>query len=123
MILIDISTFFFFRSFLFSISTIIFTGKYTFDLDIPDRLSLRIAYLSIFLLAVILSAAYSASLTSFLTAGISILPFDSLESFVEDGTYKLSVFRGTAEYDIFAVSMTLKINVVPTNDNIFFFFL
>nr|XP_050851475.1 glutamate receptor 1-like isoform X2 [Vespula vulgaris] len=72
--------------------------------DFPNRSSLRIAYFSIILLATILSAAYSASFISFLTAGIHILPFHSLEGFVEDGTYKLSVYRGTAEYEMFANS-------------------
>ncbi|XP_043670262.1 uncharacterized protein LOC122630145 [Vespula pensylvanica] len=72
--------------------------------DFPNRSSLRITYFSIILLATILSAAYSASFISFLTAGIHILPFHSLEGFVEDGTYKLSVYRGTAEYEMFANS-------------------
>ncbi|KAL2712484.1 hypothetical protein V1478_018007 [Vespula squamosa] len=72
--------------------------------DFPDRSSLRIVYFSVILLATVLSAAYSASLISYLTAGIHILPFSSLESFVQDGTYQLSVLRGTAEYDMFANS-------------------
>ncbi|KAL2712483.1 hypothetical protein V1478_018006 [Vespula squamosa] len=70
--------------------------------DFPDRFSLRIAYFSIFLLAVVLSAAYSAALISFLTSVIQILPFHSLEDFVEDGTYQFAVLRGTADYDIVA---------------------
>lgn len=97
----------------------IFMKCYSFDLDIPDRFSLRIAYFSIFFLAVIISAAYSASLTSFLTAGLRKLPFQSLETFVEDGTYELIVVRDTAEYDIFAVSMIHTIDVFPTNKNIY----
>ncbi|KAL2749305.1 putative glutamate receptor isoform X1 [Vespula maculifrons] len=69
-----------------------------------DRFSLRIAYFSIFLLITILSAAYSAALISFLTTMSNTLPFDSLETFVQDGTYRLTVFRGTAHYDKFANS-------------------
>ncbi|KAF7382219.1 hypothetical protein HZH66_013651 [Vespula vulgaris] len=69
-----------------------------------DRFSLRIAYFSIFLLITILSAAYSAALISFLTTMSNTLPFDSLETFVQDGTYQLTVFRGTAHYDKFANS-------------------
>nr|XP_050851472.1 glutamate receptor 2-like [Vespula vulgaris] len=72
--------------------------------DIPDRVSLRIAYYSIFLLAVITSAAYSASMMSFLTIGIHNVPFRSLEDFVEDGTYQFSVYRDSADYDFFANS-------------------
>ncbi|XP_047350396.1 glutamate receptor 1-like [Vespa velutina] len=70
--------------------------------DFPDRSSLRIAYLSMFLSAVVLSAAYSAALISFLTSAIPVLPFHSLESLVEDGTYQFAVLRGTADYDIVA---------------------
>ncbi|XP_047350367.1 glutamate receptor ionotropic, delta-1-like [Vespa velutina] len=69
--------------------------------DFPDRSSLRIAYFSIFLLAVVLSAAYSAALISFLTSAVSVLPFHSLEGLIEDGTYQFIVFRGAADYDIF----------------------
>nr|XP_050865919.1 uncharacterized protein LOC127071083 [Vespula vulgaris] len=69
-----------------------------------DRFSLRIAYFSVFLLITILSAAYSAALISFLTTVSHILPFNSLEGFVQDGTYQLAVFRGTAHYDKFANS-------------------
>lgn len=53
----------------------------------------------------VISAAYSAALISSLTSVIDILPFHSLESFVEDGTYQFSVYRGTAYYDKFAVSI------------------
>ncbi|XP_046828254.1 probable glutamate receptor [Vespa crabro] len=72
--------------------------------EFVDKSSLRIAYFSVFLLVTVLSAAYSAALISFLTTVSHILPFDSLESFVQDGTYQLSVFRGTAYYDKFANS-------------------
>lgn len=81
--------------------------KYSLAAEFSDKSSLRIAYFSLFLLVTVLSAAYSAALISFLTTGSHILPFDSLESFVQDGTYQLSVFRGTAYYDKFAVSMIL----------------
>ncbi|XP_047350399.1 glutamate receptor U1-like [Vespa velutina] len=72
--------------------------------DFHERSSLKIAYLSIFFLAVVLSAAYSASLISFLTSDVTILPFHSLESLVADGTYQLIVLRGTADYDFFVNS-------------------
>lgn len=78
---------------------------YPFAIDFPDRSSLKIAYFSIFILVTVLLAAYSAGLISFLTTTIYVLPFHSLESFVEDGTYQLAVVRGTAYYDKFAVSI------------------
>ncbi|KAF7382235.1 hypothetical protein HZH66_013667 [Vespula vulgaris] len=73
--------------------------------DFSDKSSLRIAYFSIFFFITVISAAYSAALISFLTSIIHILPFHSLESFVEDGTYQFAVFRGTAYYDKFANSV------------------
>ncbi|KAI4493411.1 hypothetical protein M0804_001587 [Polistes exclamans] len=72
--------------------------------EFPYRSSLRIAYFSVCLMAAILSAAYSAALISFLASVFRILPFHSLEDFVEKGTYQFSVFRGTADYDMFAHS-------------------
>ncbi|KAI4485059.1 hypothetical protein M0802_012817 [Mischocyttarus mexicanus] len=72
--------------------------------DFPKRTSLKVAYFFMFLLGTVLSAAYSASLTSILTSAINLLPFSSLETFIEDGTYKLAVFRGTADYDTFVNS-------------------
>ncbi|KAL2713229.1 LOW QUALITY PROTEIN: glutamate receptor 1-like isoform X1 [Vespula squamosa] len=72
--------------------------------DFSDKSSLRIAYFSIFFFVTVISAAYSAALISFLTSVIHVLPFHSLESFVEDGTYQFAVFRGTAYYDKFANS-------------------
>ncbi|KAI4482435.1 hypothetical protein M0802_013722 [Mischocyttarus mexicanus] len=72
--------------------------------DFPPRSSLRITYFSVCIMAVILSAAYSAALISFLTSVFRILPFHSLEDFVKDGTFKFSVFRGTADYDMFVHS-------------------
>nr|KAF7398292.1 hypothetical protein H0235_016300 [Vespula pensylvanica] len=68
-----------------------------------DRFSLRIAYFSVFFWTVI-SAAYSAALISFLTTISHVLSFNSLEGFVQDDTYQLAVFRGTAHYDKFANS-------------------
>ncbi|KAL2713241.1 LOW QUALITY PROTEIN: glutamate receptor 3-like isoform X3 [Vespula squamosa] len=71
--------------------------------DFSNRSSLRIAYLSIFFLVTIFWAGYSATLISFLTSVMNILPFDSLEDFIADGTYQLTVPRGTSYYDKFAI--------------------
>ncbi|KAI4485051.1 hypothetical protein M0802_012818 [Mischocyttarus mexicanus] len=68
--------------------------------DFLDKSSLRIMYFSLCLFSVVLSAAYAAALISSLTSVIHLLPFYSLESFVEDGTYQLAVFRDSAEHEI-----------------------
>ncbi|XP_043682441.1 glutamate receptor ionotropic, delta-1-like [Vespula pensylvanica] len=72
--------------------------------DFSHKSSLRIAYFSIFLWVTVLWAVYSAALISFLTSVIHVLPFDSFERFVTDGTYQLAVVRGSAFYDKFANS-------------------
>nr|XP_050865889.1 glutamate receptor ionotropic, kainate 5-like isoform X4 [Vespula vulgaris] len=71
---------------------------------ISHKFSLRIAYFSIFLLVFVFWAAYSAALISFLTSENHVLPFHSLETFVEDGTYHLIPTHGTAFFDKFANS-------------------
>ncbi|XP_015189890.1 PREDICTED: glutamate receptor 1-like [Polistes dominula] len=72
--------------------------------DFPRRTSLKVAYYTMFLFVTVLSAAYSASLTSFLTSNIHVKPFSSLETFVKDGTYKYFVYRGSNEFDLFVNS-------------------
>ncbi|XP_043669509.1 glutamate receptor U1-like isoform X2 [Vespula pensylvanica] len=72
--------------------------------EFPQRSSLRLAYISLFLLALVVSSAYSASLISFLTNVVHRLPFVSLEEFVQDGTYKLITAKDSLEYDVFANS-------------------
>ncbi|XP_043682404.1 glutamate receptor ionotropic, delta-1-like isoform X1 [Vespula pensylvanica] len=72
--------------------------------NFPKKSSLRIVYFSIFLSIIVFWAAYSAALISFLTSVNYVLPFDSLEGFVADGTYQLAIPRGTAYYDRFANS-------------------
>ena len=49
-------------------------------------------------------AHYSAALICFLSACIHVLPFQTLDEFVNDGTYKLIVIRDSADYDIVTVS-------------------
>lgn len=56
---------------------------------------------------VVVSAAYSAVLISFLAVRTPVLPFSDLHGFLEDGTYKLSVVTGNAEYDYFKVNANM----------------
>ena len=74
-------------------------------LEFPAKSSIRLAYFSIFLCSFIVMSVYSASLISYLTIPTSNLPFSTLESFVQDGSYKLIVIKDGSEYDIFRVYM------------------
>jgi hypothetical protein len=59
-------------------------------------------YFTAYAVGVVLVAAYSAALVSFLTVQRSELPFTSFEGLLEDGTYKLGVTKG-AEVSYFTV--------------------
>ncbi|XP_011684633.1 PREDICTED: glutamate receptor ionotropic, delta-1-like isoform X2 [Wasmannia auropunctata] len=69
-------------------------------IEFPKSSSLRVAYFTIFLTAVLIAAHYSAALVGFLTSCTRVLPFQTLDEFIEDGTYKLIVPRGSADYDV-----------------------
>ncbi|XP_018053805.1 PREDICTED: glutamate receptor 2-like [Atta colombica] len=73
-------------------------------IEFPKNLSLRVAYITIFLTAMLIMAHYSAALICFLTVCIRVLPFQTLEEFIDDGTYKLIMLRGTADYEVVTVS-------------------
>ncbi|XP_053593783.1 glutamate receptor ionotropic, kainate 2 [Microplitis demolitor] len=72
--------------------------------EFPTRTSLRIAYFSMFISALVISAAYSAALISFLTVSTDNMPFNNLDEFIEDGTYKFLVLKDSADYDLFSYS-------------------
>ncbi|XP_043280870.1 glutamate receptor ionotropic, kainate 2-like isoform X2 [Venturia canescens] len=67
----------------------------------PPETPLRIAYCSIFISALVVSAAYSAALISFITVSTTSFPFTTLEEFVNDGTYDLVVLKNSADWDLF----------------------
>ncbi|XP_019697835.1 glutamate receptor 1-like [Harpegnathos saltator] len=73
-------------------------------IDFPRPSSLRIAYFTIFCTAVLISAYYSAALICFLTACVRVLPFRTIDEFVNDGTFKLIIQRGSADHDIILAS-------------------
>jgi hypothetical protein len=52
---------------------------------------------------VILLAAYSAALISFLTKQSVVMPFRDLHGLLKDGTYKLGIMPDSAEYEMFEV--------------------
>ncbi|XP_011142833.2 glutamate receptor ionotropic, delta-1-like [Harpegnathos saltator] len=69
--------------------------------EFPNESSMRLAFLSIFVSSLIIQAAYSASLISFLTLPMASLPFSTVEGYVDDGSYKLIVIKNSADYDMF----------------------
>uniref|UniRef100_A0A0C9RN71 Gria1 protein n=1 Tax=Fopius arisanus TaxID=64838 RepID=A0A0C9RN71_9HYME len=72
--------------------------------EFPEETPLRIVYLSIFISSLVVSAAYAASLISFLAVSSSCLPFNTMEQFADDGTYKLVVLKDSSDYDTLRTS-------------------
>ncbi|XP_011694273.1 PREDICTED: uncharacterized protein LOC105453773 [Wasmannia auropunctata] len=66
----------------------------------PRESSVRLAFFSIYISAIIILASYSASLISFLALNTPQLSFSTLEGYVKDGTYKLIVLEDSAEYEV-----------------------
>ncbi|XP_067204106.1 probable glutamate receptor [Linepithema humile] len=73
-------------------------------IDFPSSSSLRLAYFTIILTAVLIMTHYSAALVSFLTTCPSVLPFRTIDEFANDGTYELIVPRDNADYDVITMS-------------------
>lgn len=70
---------------------------------IPGSWSCRIIVFTTYLISIILIAAYSGALTSFITVEKPQRPFDSLESMLKDGTYTLEQIPESSGYTYFAV--------------------
>ncbi|KAG5318485.1 GRIA1 protein, partial [Acromyrmex heyeri] len=79
-------------------------------IEFPKSSSLRVAYFTILLTAVLIMAHYSAALICFLTVCTHVLPFQTLEEFTDDGTYKLIVIRDSADYDIVTFQAQYDVN-------------
>jgi hypothetical protein len=69
----------------------------------PKSLASRIVYLTSYVVSMVILVAYAAKLISFLTLQRTVLPFETLEEFLHDGTYNLQVLPG-AEMSYFHVS-------------------
>jgi len=67
--------------------------------------SCRVVYLTTYLSAVVLLAAYSATLISFLTVQILEVPFNNLEEFLIVGTHKLGTLEESTVLTLFKVSI------------------
>jgi hypothetical protein len=69
----------------------------------PKSLPCRTVYLTSYLVTVVLLAAYSAALISFLAAKRTVMPFETLRDMLGDETYNLYVPSGN-ELNFFRVS-------------------
>ncbi|XP_034196676.2 glutamate receptor ionotropic, delta-1 [Osmia lignaria lignaria] len=83
--------------------------------EFPNENSMRLAFLSIFVSALITVAAYSASLISYLTVSTVNLPFTTVEGFAADGSYQLIALKHSADYDSI---MSAKHGVLPKLKNL-----
>lgn len=70
----------------------------------PRSTSCRLVYITAYLTALVLLAAYSAALISSLTVYRSNLPFQDLEGILRDKTYKLGVVNMSEIYYTVSVS-------------------
>ena len=79
----------------------------------PRSVSGRILCIATYLTVIILPAAYSASLISFLAVQIVELPFTTLEGLMEHGSYQLGVLANSSAINYFDVSILTPWLVEP----------
>ena len=72
--------------------------------EFPASSSLRIAYVSLFVSAIVISAAYSGSIVRNLTNLSPWLPFTSFEEFASINSYKLIVMKNSHSFEYFKVN-------------------
>jgi hypothetical protein len=89
-------------------SAVIYTYGYVLPGQgaIPKSWACRSVYLTSYAVSMVILAAYSAALVSFLTIQRIVLPFETLEELLYDGTYNLQVLTGV-EISYFHVSYKL----------------
>lgn len=73
---------------------------------------IRIVHLSIHLTAVVVLAAYSAALISFLAIKTFIMPFTTMEGLLADGTYRFAVVGDSADYSFFQNTSDKILNIL-----------
>ncbi|KAK2579344.1 hypothetical protein KPH14_008295 [Odynerus spinipes] len=61
----------------------------------------RVVQFCIHLTAVVVVAAYSAALISFLAIKTFVMPFTTMEGLLKDGTYRFAVIRDSADYSFY----------------------
>ncbi|XP_051169299.1 uncharacterized protein LOC127286763, partial [Leptopilina boulardi] len=68
--------------------------------EFPNETPLRLTWFTIFVSALIISLIYSGSLINYLSIKSPVPTFTSLESFINDGTYKLVVLKNKYIYHL-----------------------
>lgn len=63
----------------------------------------RIMHFVIHFTAVVILAAYSAALISFLTVNTFVMPFTTMDGLLQDGTYRFGVVGDSADFSFFQV--------------------
>ena len=61
----------------------------------------RLVHLNVHLTGVVVLAAYSAALISFLAIKTFVMPFTTMEGLLKDGTYRFAVVGDSADYSFF----------------------
>lgn len=70
----------------------------------PEADSLRILFWTTYMVGLVVVAAYSATLVSFLTVADTGLPFESLADLIKLGGYRLGILKGSVLEEYFRVS-------------------
>ncbi|XP_029052773.2 probable glutamate receptor [Osmia bicornis bicornis] len=73
---------------------------------------IRLVHLSIHLTAVVVIAAYSAALISYLAIKTFVMPFTTMEGLLVDGTYRFAVVADSADYSFFQNTTDRILNVM-----------
>ncbi|KAJ9583198.1 hypothetical protein L9F63_022469 [Diploptera punctata] len=67
----------------------------------PTNTSGRVVFVSIYLTSVVILCCYSGSLISYIATHYYTLPFNDLEEFLKDGTYKMGVLKSSGDLTYF----------------------
>jgi hypothetical protein len=79
---------------------------------VPGALSCRLVYLGVYLTAVTLCAAYSATLVSSLAVRKNALPFKTFEDLLKTNEYQINVVNNSAVLSEFEVSFRIRLHDV-----------
>ncbi|XP_067004617.2 glutamate receptor ionotropic, delta-1 [Anabrus simplex] len=82
---------------------------------LPRSSSLRMLLISVYLTAVTVVAAYSATLIASLTVQRVSLPFKDIEGLLKNGKYKFGMARGSAEHSIVENSSDITLHQLSEN--------
>lgn len=78
----------------------------------PKSATCRLIAITSYIFSLFLIITYSGTLTSFIAVKKPVRPFDSLETFLTDGTYTMEQIAGTAGYTYFSVSALLVCDLI-----------